>query len=217
MTFFELISAAQKIYALYGFIENTLTDHMSMIMREVAEAEMVSAIKTLEDSKISNNREREFASAITQLRLALGKTKDDLVKAKIAAIIWFCYTVLKEEQLARSFENDSLRYFNSYYDRELNDIVGISKFIKNPCFIPNVQLVRNMQHIKLILLYNQLIDTTKDIGLDMVEKKSGECTGVEIIQMMFDENYIEERATRLVERAKAQYAAMFRDSLPKLA
>jgi hypothetical protein len=216
MAFLELLATAKKIYDTYGFIENTLTDHMAVMMRNIAQKEMESAIKTLADSKISNNKEREFASAVTQLRLALEKTDEELIKAKIAAVISFCYSVLNEARLSRSFEADSINFFNSYYDRELNAIVQGANIANGLSFAFTGPLggARGGALGALIPQYNDLLNETKAFGFDVAETKIDVGGGV-LMLLPFRKTDVGERATRLVQSVKQQYAKRVRDSLQK--
>jgi hypothetical protein len=221
MTFWELLCAAKKIYDLYGYIESKLTDQISVIMQNIAQKELESAIKTLADSKISSNKEREFASAITQLRLALEKTDEKLVKAKITAVIAFCYSVLNEAHLAQSYEENSLRYFDSYYDSKLTAITNETTIANG--LIGSVRSVKVAMLTSLIAEYNQLVDYAKDFGLDVDESKIDFGEGALMasalmlvpLSLPFDLTGIGPRTSRLVQKAKRQYAKNLRDSLPR--
>jgi hypothetical protein len=205
LTFWQLLCKAKEIYDYYEYIEGKLIDRISLVMESISKKELQSAITTLADSKVSNNKEREISSAITQLRLALEKTSQDIVAAKIAAIIALCYSILNEGRLARIYEDRSVRCFESHYDKKLaemkvNAVLAMTSnhYIKYPSIS------------SLAFIYNQLLVDAKDFGLNIehgkvdILQQFSMMLGVAVVPIASP--LIGEWTAIMVQDAKEQYA-----------
>jgi hypothetical protein len=121
MQFFVLLTNAQDIYKIYKALDGFFVDKTKEIMLSISEKELSSAIKTLDDIKHSNNKNREFSSVITQLRLAIEKMDSDAInKWKTAILIALCYKVLNEKALSLKFGNHAIEYFDNYIETKIN-------------------------------------------------------------------------------------------------
>lgn len=216
MSLFELLSVAKKVYELYGFFNNMLTDKMAQIVENIGRKELNSAIKTLTDSRKSNNKEREIESTITQLRLALEKITDELVKAKIAALIAFCYSVLNEVQLARCYEHDSIKYFDSFIDGKMIEIQTNSNMADGFRFALTLPLafVRNNAIAMLIAEYNGLLRVSGDLGLNIGEKEISFFSDIVSSYLSLNTKNIREKAMNVAQKIKQQYASCLMGALP---
>ena len=119
MEFLILLANAKTAYSTYKTINDIFVDKTKEVMRAISEKELRSAIKTLDDIKHSNDKEREFSSAITQLRLALEKMDSDAInKWKTALLIALCYKAINESSLSLKFGDRAIEYFSKYIEEQ---------------------------------------------------------------------------------------------------
>lgn len=86
-------------------------------MYQIAEKELQSAIRTLDDVQESNNYEREISSVITQLRLSMEKFKCyEQEKFQIAALIALCYHFVNDNKLTKKYIDISCAYFDNWIE-----------------------------------------------------------------------------------------------------
>ena len=137
--------------------------------------------------------------------MALEKTSQDIVAAKIAAIIALCYSILNEGRLARIYEDRSVRCFESHYDKKLAEMKV------------NAALARTSRHYikypsiaSLASIYNQLLVDAKDFGLNIehgkvdILQQFSMMLGVAVVPIASP--LIGEWTAIMVQDAKEQYA-----------
>lgn len=122
MDFLLILKAVKDAYDLHQTISDLCVDKTALILESISDCEVQSAQKTLQDCKTSNDRSREIASAITQLRLAMEKTTSTKRKCQIAALIASCYQLLRDKALAMQYRDDCIMYFTSLTDNYLSDV-----------------------------------------------------------------------------------------------
>jgi len=117
MRFLILLTNAKTAYSAYKTINDIFVDKTKEVMQAIGKKELQSAIKTLEDIRHSNDKNREFASAITQLRLAMEKMDaENANKWKTALLLALCYKVLNENILSERFGESAKEYFTKYIE-----------------------------------------------------------------------------------------------------
>jgi hypothetical protein len=205
LTFWQLLCKAKEIYDYYEYIESKFIDRISLVMQNISKKELQSALTTLADAEVSNCKEREISSAITQLRLALEKTNEDIVAAKIAAITALCYSILNEVPLAKKYENKSVHYFESHCDKKLTEM-KISSGI--PMASINIG-IKQISIMHAVSIYNQLLVDAKDFGLNIKHEEidilSGVFMGISVAVVPFISPLIGEGLSTLVHDARKQY------------
>jgi hypothetical protein len=205
LTFWQLLCKAKEIYDYYEYIESKFIDRISLVMQNISKKELQSALTTLADAEVSNCKEREISSAITQLRLALEKTNEDIVAAKIAAITAFCYSILNEVPLAQKYEDKSVHYFESHCDKKLTEIKISSQF----SMVSIHNYIRPISIMHAVSVYNQLLVDAKDFGLNVeheeIDNLSAFLMGTSVAVVPFISPLIGECLYTLVHDAKKQY------------
>jgi hypothetical protein len=209
MSFLALLAGAKKAYDIYGEITGLFVDETERILHEIAERELMSAIRTMDDSKHSRNNKREIASAITQMRLALAKTDDLITKCQISLLVSLCYKALGEPDLAGHFSDTAIKYFTQDTDEKLDSVmaaISVAKFFANP--IVSVLMMR--PHIvspttaSACVQYNLLIAHLRNIGIESIGK---EVSLSEIVSMRsaLDFERFRSATKHLVTQSQAQF------------
>jgi hypothetical protein len=206
LTFWQLLCKAKEIYDYYEYIESKFIDRISLVMQNISKKELQSALTTLADAEVSNCKEREISSAITQLRLALEKTNEDIVAAKIAAITALCYSILNEVPLAQKYEDKSVHYFESHCDKRLTEMKISSQMAMASINIHNIRPISIMHAVSV---YNQLLVDAKDFGLNVeheeIDTLSAFLMGTSVAVVPLISPLIGECLYTLVHDAKKQY------------
>jgi len=128
MSYLVLLANAKELYDVCKTINELFVDETKEILRAISEKELISAIKTLDDIKYSNDKRRELASTITQLRLANEKMDSaDVIKAETALLIALCYKTLNEIELSLKFGDSAVEYFNKYIDSKQKWVKCVAK------------------------------------------------------------------------------------------
>lgn len=119
MEFFMGINVLLQVCRVAGTITNMFIDETALLLDNVGNSDYEAAKKCLQDAKLSNNKEREFNSAITLLRSGIEKLNDNNKhKFQGAVIIAVCYRLLGDAVLTNRYIDVSKEFFNKWIDKK---------------------------------------------------------------------------------------------------
>ena len=113
MGFLQMASSLISIYKTFKVINNILIDETANTLNYIGEKDFEAALKSLRDSKLSYDKEREYNRSITLLRSAVEKISDENnSKVKGLILIAISYDTLNEKILRDKYkELAKLQFF----------------------------------------------------------------------------------------------------------